>query len=272
MGRLAIIAGKGRQPVDIRDVAVSNGETPLIIRLEEHCAFQFSDDETADFSLGQLGAALEYMKNRGCDRIVAAGKINRPPLNPLTMDADTIRLLGKVLLKGDDSALKIVSHYLQDKGFQFLPVSMFLADRYIPFGFSCGRSLQPAELASAKIAIQLLDALGSLDVGQAAIIQGERVLAIEAAEGTDAMIARAASFVYSLQPEPLFVKMAKTNQDKNQDPPGFGLATLHQLAQHNIRLAILEPEAVFLVEHLDVIEKEAKSAGITILASDVVLK
>ena len=79
MGRLAIIAGKGRQPVDVRDVAVSNGETPLIIRLEEHCAFPFSDDETADFSVGQLGATLEYMKKRGCDRIVAAGKINRPP-------------------------------------------------------------------------------------------------------------------------------------------------------------------------------------------------
>ncbi len=270
MGRLAIIAGKGPQPADIISAATDAGEHPLIIRIKAHCEDTFDNHETADFSLGQIGAVIDFIKKKGCSRIVMAGKVNRPPLNPLAMDADSMRLLGQVLLKGDDAALEIIAAYFTNRGFEFVPQSQFLKDRFLPYGFRCGRNLDKAELESAHTAIRLLRSIGDLDVGQAAIIQGERILAIEAAEGTDVMIERAGHFVQNMQPSALFVKMAKSAQNLEQDPPGFGTQTIRALISNGISLAVIEPETVFLVESRNVIEKTAISEGLAILSSDLI--
>lgn len=271
MGRLAIIAGKGPQPADIVDAALQAGETPFVVRLKSHCTSEFEQAEVADLSLGQVGTMLELMSQHGCDRVVMAGKVDRPPLNPLAMDTESMRLLGQVLLKGDDKALHIISQYFASRGFEFVPQSIFLKNRFFPYGFRAGRDLSPEEYESAKIACGLLKSLGGMDVGQSAIIQGERVLAIEAAEGTDDMISRAGEFVQNVQPAAIFVKMTKSAQNPEQDPPGFGKATIKQLIAHGIAIAIIEPEKVFLVENRHDIEKTADQEGLALLSSDLII-
>jgi len=271
MGRLAIISGKGPQPADIARSALNKGENPLIIRIKQHCEDSFAELEVADFGIGELGKAIAYMKAAGCDRAVLAGLVNRPPLNPLALDKEAYTLLAKVLLKGDDSALEAVTAYFADNDISILPQSGFLDDRFLPKQFHQGRELSQAEKESAQRAINTLNALGYLDIGQSVIAQGDRILAIEAAEGTDEMIARSSSLIQKQSPSAVFVKMAKTGQNRQIDPPGFGEQTLEKLVSAGIDIAIIEAEHVFLTQERDQLLKKAKASNIVLITTDMLI-
>lgn len=272
MGRLAIISGKGPQPADIARSAQAKGETPVIIRIKHHCELDFPDLEVVDFDIGELGAAMRFMKDAACDRAVLAGLVNRPPLNPLALDKEAYKLLANVLLKGDNSALEVVTAYFQRHNITILPQSCFLNDRFLPKQFHQGRKLTKAETESAQLAITTLNALGNLDIGQSVIAQGNRILAIEAAEGTDEMIARSQNLIQRQRPSAIFVKMAKTGQNRQFDPPGFGEQTLNKLAQAGVEIAILEAEDVFLTQERSELLAIAKRHKIVLVSTDMLIE
>ncbi len=270
MGRLAIISGKGPQPADIAKSARDRGEAPLIIRIKQHCEDSFAECEVADFAIGELGAAISHIKSAGCDRVVFAGLVTRPPLNPLALDKEAYKLLGKVLLKGDNSALEAVADYFESHQIKVLPQSSFLDDRFLPKQFHQGRALEQIEIQSAQRAIATLRALGQLDIGQSVVAQGDRILAIEAAEGTDEMIARSTPLIQTDCPSAVFVKMAKSGQNLAFDPPGFGEHTIKQLTSAGIKIAVIEPEHVFLTQERETLLALAEHCGIVLVSTDMV--
>ena len=267
-GRLAIIAGRGQQPLDVERAARARGETPFIIRIKQHCAADFPHSEVVDFGIGQLAAAVDAMRQAGCSRLIMTGKVDRPPLNPLSLDSEALRLLGRVIFKGDDAALTIISGYFREKGFELLAQNHFLEGRQIEPGYHFGRTLSPDERQAISCGIDTLEALGRLDVGQSVMVQGHRVLAIEAAEGTDLMIDRAAELIEPQGGCVAFVKMSKSGQNPEQDPPGFGCMTAQKLASYGVTIIALEPVHVFLADELANIEELAASQSLIITSTD----
>ena len=102
------------------------------------------------------------------------------------------------------------------------PSPSFLDDRFLPKQFHQGRALEQIEIQSAQRAIATLRALGQLDIGQSVVAQGDReILSIEAAEGTDEMIARSTPLIQTDRPSAVFVKMAKSGQNLAFDHPAL---------------------------------------------------
>lgn len=256
MGRLGIIAASGDLPLQLAKAAQSQGETPFIICLDGQIDQDYTAFSHVSFAPGQLKSITDALLTQGCDRLLLAGKFTRPSLSHLKLDSAGAALLGRLALKGDDKALRLVSEYFASHQIVILPNTDFLPDRVLPEGYHFGRALHAAESAALGLAVRVLSQLGGLDVGQAVITQQDRVLAIEAAEGTQELIARTAQLIDKSTDAAVFVKMTKSQQDKALDMPVIGLETVQSLARAGIAVIGVSAGHTMLADTLEALEAE----------------
>ena len=254
MGRLGIIAARGTLPLELAQAAQSRGERPYIICLEGQSDADYSAFEHGIFAPGQLKAVTRALGQSGCDRLLLAGKFTRPSLRQLKLDSTGAALLGRLALKGDDTALRLISVYFASHQITVLPNTDFLPERLLAKGYHFGRPLNEGEEAALRLGVVLLSAIGHLDVGQAVIAQQDRILAIEAAEGTAAMIARTADLIDNSADGVVFVKMAKSRQDKALDMPVIGIETIESLAKAGVQVIAVEASHTMLADSLEAVE------------------
>lgn len=262
MGRLGIIAARGPLPLQLVQAAQKKGETPFIISLKGQCDHSFDGVETVQLPVGKVGAITEHLKAASCDRLALVGQFKRPSIADISFDKAGLALMGRLMLTGDDAALRIVASYFAEQGIIVVATADYLPDSVLPHHFVSAREITSGEVRAIRHACQVLDRLGDMDVGQSVIVQQHRVLAIEGAEGTNQMIARAAPFIDSSQPDAVFVKLAKSGQDINLDMPVFGLDTLHHLQQAGISAICLDGGRLMLADPLADIVSATDKAGI----------
>jgi hypothetical protein len=184
--------------------------------------------------------------------MVLVGKVVWPSLSTLRPDASGVKLLGKLVKRGDDSVLRVITHYFEEHGIITIPVNKFLADRAMPFGHVAGPTLSAEGQTLIEIGVDVLDRLGDSDVGQAAVLQNGRVLAIEAAEGTTAMLNRSTGLIDMQAGPAVFVKMQKSGQDQRLDTPFIGIETLQAAIGSGIQVLAIETGKVLLADDVQV--------------------
>ena len=264
MARLAVIAGKGTLPVTLADSARSRGEEVVIIRIAGQADADFSAFEVFDAPLGAVGQARDLIQQAGCDRVVMVGKINRPSLSQLKPDAAAVKLLARAVGRGDDALLRVISEFLAEAGIETLSPKRFLPGAMMPAGIVTG-SLADELRRDIDGGKAVLDALGKHDVGQGAVLQDARVLAIEGAEGTDGMLRRVATLIDPAAPPAVFVKRRKSGQDARLDIPVVGEETLRLAAESGVRVVALEAGGVMLAAEPETLWELASGLDITVI-------
>lgn len=273
MGRLAIIAAKGSQPRLLAHAARAAGEIPFIIGLNNQVDADFSDFEYLEIPVGQIGALLDSLAERGIQKICLSGKFFRPSLHTLKPDSHAVKLISKALFSGDDKALKIVRNFFEERGFQMVSETDYLRLDTLSSGEIFGPPLSDGQHKAVATGIDALYQLGALDVGQCIITQKQRVIAIEGAEGTNEMIRRATDYLL-ISPDVAesqdiaFIKMAKLSQDMMLDPPVFGRETMELLIKAGVSVIGLHAEKCRLSDPRDELITASTAAGITLLATD----
>ena len=264
MGRLGIIAAQGPLPLQLAKAARSKGEEPYIIRLNGQCDCSFEGFESICLPVGKVSAVMASLKQAKCDKLALVGQFKRPAFADISLDKSGLALMGRLMLTGDDSALRIVAAYFDEQNIAVVSNAEYLPQQVLPLFYRTQRQFTAGEGDAAKHARTVLDSLGELDIGQSVIVQQRRVLAIEGAEGTNEMIVRTAELIDESQPDTVFVKMAKSGQDITLDMPVFGLETLLHLEKSGIKAVCLEGEKIMLADPLDIISAAADKAGISI--------
>ena len=208
---------------------------------------------------------------QGIDQLVMVGKVVWPSIGALRPDFDGVKLLGKMITKGDDNVLRFIAAYFAEKGIKTIAPDRFLPDRKMPLGIihngisaDQGVINREGDGAIAR-GVSVLVALGKYDVGQSIIVQNGRVIAIEAAEGSDAMIARSATLLDPDGGVACFVKMAKSAQDLRLDMPVFGSDTVQSAAMAGLSLLAIEAETVLLADNMASIQTTCAEQGITLI-------
>jgi DUF1009 family protein len=190
-------------------------------------------------SVGQFGTFCRVARREGCRDVVFIGAMVRPTIWQIRPDFKTLRLLPRVFgiyRGGDDHLLKGVAAIFEEHGFHLIGAHAVAPEILMPEG-ALGRE-RPSERDQADIAkgLALLNASSPFDVGQAVIVADARVLAIEAAEGTDCMLARIAELRRSgriavATGRGVLVKAAKRDQDRRLDLPSIGPQTIEGAAR-----------------------------------------
>jgi DUF1009 family protein len=253
MTHLAIIAGRGVLPLQVAKAAAELGYEVFIFAIEGQADAVFDGFKVKSVRLGAIGQIQRQLNACGCGELVMVGTVSWPSLAALRPDVVAIRLLSKLVRRGDDSVLRVIAQYFAEHGITTLPVSKFLADRAMPLGHVAGPPLDADGQTMIEIGVDLLDRLGNSDVGQAVVVQNGRILAIEAAEGTSAMLARSAELIDSHAGVAVFVKMKKLGQDQRLDTPFIGGDTLQVAVVAGIHVLAVEAGAVMLADDLPLI-------------------
>lgn len=271
MKRLAIIAGKGHLPIDVARTATAEGYDVLLLPIEGQADADFTGYQVSSIRLGGIGKTRSIIKQHGIDQLVMVGKVVWPAIAALRPDFDGIKLLGKMITKGDDNVLRFIAAYFAEKGIETIAPDHFLPDRKMPLGviyngISADQgALSPEGKGAIACGVSVLNALGTHDVGQSVIVQNGRVIAIEAAEGSDAMIARSKTLLDPDGGVACFVKMAKSAQDLRLDVPVFGGDTVRFAAIAGLSLLAVEAETVLLADDLASIRTICAAHGITLI-------
>ena len=226
-------------PFALADSLARRGVTPVLFAIKGAC-----DAEQAErfrhhwIALGQIGRATKLFREEGCRDLVFIGTLVRPALSEVRLDFGTLRAIGKIWASfrgGDDHLLSGIGRIFEAQGFRMVGIKDVAPDLLLPEGAMTGN--RPDERASADIARgrEVLRALGSFDIGQAAVVIDGHVVAIEDIEGTDALLARIARLrgegrIRSPRGRGVLVKAPKAGQDLRYDLPTIGPRTVEGAA------------------------------------------
>ena len=268
MTRLAIIAGKGQLPLDVAAAANAGGFDVLILPIKGQADADFTTYLTMPIRLGVIGETSTIMVQHKIEKLVMVGKVSWPSMAALRPDFDGVKLLGKMMTKGDDNALRHVTTYFAEKGVETMAVDAFLPHRKMPLGLIAGAEPDVQSMAMIAVGAAILAALGKHDVGQSVIVQNGRVIAIEAAEGSDAMIARTAALLDPDGGIACLVKMRKSAQDFRLDMPVVGCNTISSAVNAGLSLLAIEADSVLLADDIVPIKALCKVHGVTLIGID----
>ena len=268
LSRLGIVAGGGPLPGRLIDACRRENRDVFVL------AFHGQTDD-GDFGatphkwsrLGAAGENLQALREAGVEDLCMVGRFRRPSLSEIRPDLRGAAFLARVGFRslGDDALLQALRRELEEReGFRLVGPHEILGDLLAVPG--CPTRLVPDETAHADIrrGLEVARALGRLDAGQGAVVQEGVVLAIEAAEGTDAMLARCRALRRD-GPGGVLVKARKPQQDDRLDLPTIGCATVAAAAAAGLRGIAIEAGAALIVDRTEVVEA-ADRAGLFVVS------
>lgn len=254
--KLGIIAGGGHLPLKLAEACEAQDRAFFILAIEGAAELAaLTHLPHASVRIGAVGEALEQLRKNAVRELVMAGAVKRPSMSSLMPDALGLKLMGTLGLKlfaGDDALLKALVAFFESEGFKVVGADDVLSDLLALEG--CLSEKQPDAQAKKDIALGLrvAKAIGALDVGQAAVVENEYVLGVEAAEGTDALIARCALLCRE-KGRAVLVKAAKPDQESRADLPAIGPQTIERLHAAGFAGVAVEAGATLLLDREEII-------------------
>ena len=263
--RLGILAGAGELPVRIIERCKATGREVFVIAFEDQTPpATVAGVPHAWVRLGAAGRAVELLHGAGARELVLAGRIHRPSLAALRPDAWGARFMVKAAMMGDDGLLRaLVAEMERREGFRVVGVDELLPEALAPEGVLGAHRPDARAQADIERGFEVAHGLGALDVGQAVVVQQGLVLAVEAIEGTDAMIARAACLAREGEGGVL-VKVRKPGQERRADLPTIGVTTVQAAAAAGLKGVAIEAGATLVVGR-DEVTRAADDAGLFVI-------
>jgi len=237
-GRLGIIAGRGPLPCVLAESATARGLPLHIVAIRGEAREEIERFPHTWIKWGEIGKMFAALDKNGCGDLVIIGGVNRPDLANVRFDLGAIKTLPFLLSLGkggDDHVLSRIVRFFEDKGYRVHGAGDVAPELLAGEGRLGDKAPSAEDRADIDMAIDVVRALGRFDVGQAAVVVKGHVLAVEAAEGTDAMLARCAELREAGRAgrggrAGVLVKAPKPGQEERVDLPTIGPETVKKAA------------------------------------------
>ncbi len=266
--KLGLIAGNGRFPFLVLDAARAQGYDVTVIATREE-AFKDLDDAARAagaaihwISIGQLGTCIKLLKQAGATRAVMAGQVKHSRIfGNIVPDTTFMKLLATLPFKNTDGLIGAVAGVLRDHGIELVDSTALLEPLLAGAGVMTARHPSEEERKDLDFGYPLADAIAGHDIGQTIAVKDRAVVAVEAMEGTDEVIARAGRLA---GPGVRIVKVAKPKQDMRFDVPVVGLATIQAMRAAGAVALSIDAGRTLMFDKAAVLAS-ADDAGITIV-------
>jgi DUF1009 family protein len=267
--KLGLIAGNGRFPFLVLDAARGAGHDVTVIALKEET---FPDLATAAarspaapvhwISLGQLGRCVSLLKDAGVEKAVMAGQVKHTRLfADIVPDMTLLGVLMRLKARNTDALISGVADVLRDQGIDLIDSTAFLSSLLARPGVLTARAPNEEQQADLDFGCRVADTVAGLDIGQTIAVKSAAVVAVEAMEGTDTVIARAGQLAGR---GVRIVKVAKPNQDMRFDVPVIGVSTIEAMNAAGADVLSIDAGKTLMIDGEAVI-RAADEAGICIV-------
>lgn len=261
MSRTALIAGTGALP----RLLAARLEAPLVCALDGFVPQGVAVDQV--FRVERLVPFLRLLEEHGITRVAFAGAVSRPRLDPSLFDPATAQMVPRLMAAlqgGDDATLRAVIAIFEEAGFEVAGIDVLAPDLLPDAGVLAG-SVTPRDEADAARAAAIVQALGSVDVGQGCVVAQGLCLAVEALPGTDAMLDWVAATRRLPGPSGLLYKAPKPGQDRRVDLPAVGVETLRRAHAAGLAGVAFAAGGVLLLDRA-AMQAEAEKLGLFLWA------
>ena len=272
---LAILAAGGNVPFQVASAAAAAGRKVLVIGLEGEADDRLRAFPFTSIKWGQFGRVEGLVSAHGARDVVLIGSISkRPDFRNIGVELGTLRLLPRILkamIGGDDQVLGNVIAYLEECGFHVIGAHEVAPELVATAGQLAGPRAAQAMLDDARVAMEAARSIGERDIGQAAVAVNGLVVAVEAAEGTDAMLERvkdlhAMGRVKWSGRAGVLAKRSKPRQDLRVDMPTIGPRTVTAVVKAGLAGIVIEAGRVMIAERAETIDA-AEASGTFILGA-----
>ena len=268
MSRIGLIAGNGRFPFLALQGARSLGHDVTVVAVKEEAfpelegAARAAGADLHWVSLGHLGKCIKILKQAGVRQALMAGQVKHAKLfSGIMPDLTLLAVLTKLRSKNTDALISAVAEVLRGEGIELLDSTAFLEPLLARPGTLSRAVPSPADLEDLAFGYRMADAIAALDIGQTIVVKDKAVVAVEAMEGTDGVIARAGEIAGG---GTHVVKVAKPRQDMRFDVPVVGVATIEAMKRAGASLISIDAGKTLIVDGEKFFEA-ANGAGVVVV-------
>jgi UDP-2,3-diacylglucosamine hydrolase len=264
LGDWGLIAGNGDFPFLVLEGARSRGIDMAVIAIREEAspALESAAKRLHWISLGELSRGIDLLHQEGVKHAVMAGQVKHNKIfSSIRPDWRLAKLLFSLPSKNTDSLIGAVARVLQDEGIELVDSTKFLGPLLPAAGILTRRAPDAEELADIEYGRKAAQQIAGLDLGQTVIVRDRACVAIEAMEGTDETIERAARITGGLRL--VVVKVSKPRQDMRFDVPVIGAKTIEVMKRANATALAIDAGRTLLFDR-DVLIQTANDGGIAI--------
>lgn len=275
MKKLGLIAGGGELPVRLARQCQASGRPVFVLRLKGMADPALAEFDGADAGIAELGKGVKALKRANCEAVCFAGIVKRPDFASLKPDLRGLKALPGVIAAarhGDDALLRFLVGEFESEGFAVEGAHEVATALTLPHGPLGRLKPAPSHILDLHKAFHVAGEIGRLDVGQGAVVCEGLVLAVEAQEGTDAMLARCAALPEELRGslkhrKGVLAKRPKPIQEQRVDLPAIGVATVIAAAKAGLAGIVGEADKVLVMDHAAV-AKAADECGLFVYGLD----
>jgi DUF1009 family protein len=266
---LAILCGGGAFPLEVAGAARRAGREPFLVGIVGATDSAIDGYPHVWVRLGEVDKLFGALRARGVVEMAMIGAMTRPEFADLRLDWGAVKRVAKLaqlFRRGDNGLLAGLAEIFEREGIRIVGAHEIAPRLLAPAGSFTVRTPSALDEKDIALGARLLGALSEFDAGQGAVVGAGRVLAIEAAEGTDAMLARVAEMRASGRlrfsgSAGVFVKAPKRGQDLRLDMPAIGPATIENAAKARLRGVAVAAGRVLVAER-ERCSREADAAGL----------
>jgi DUF1009 family protein len=274
-GTLGIICGGGAFPLVVAEAALKAGRKVFLLPIYGFAEASVERYPHEWIHIGAFGKLSGALRRNGCRQVVFVGTVLRPSIATLRVDWGSLKLLPRVLgmfRGGDDHLLTSVGRIFEEHGFELVGAHEIAPDILVPPGVLGGHQPGSEDIDAAHFGQEVVRALGPFDIGQGVVVGGRRVLAVEAAEGTDLMLERCRELrangrIKLRHKAGVLVKAPKPGQDRRLDLPSIGPRTIELAAEAGLAGVAVEAGGVIAANIEDIV-RIADEKGLFIIGLD----
>lgn len=274
-GPVVVLAGGGGLPVSVAEALDRAARPSRVIAFRGFADKAMRRRADAVVDLLDVAGALALLDAWRPSAVVLAGAVSRPSPAAFLGALAAIRNqteLRRLLARGDDHLLRAVVAMLEERGHRVVGAHEIAPDLLAPAGILSRARPSADDMAAIRVGFRCLADLSPYDIGQALVAQGERVVAIEGAEGTDRMLKRVGALSSGLFRRPrrsgaILVKSAKTGQERRVDLPAVGPRTIRAAARAGLAGVAIGAGQTIMVERAAMVA-EADGLGLFLVALD----
>ncbi|GGL27811.1 UDP-2,3-diacylglucosamine pyrophosphatase [Caulobacter rhizosphaerae] len=248
-------------PVELAQHCEAAGRPFAVMRLKSFAQPVLARYPGVEVGLGEFGKVFKALREEGCEAVCFAGVVDRPDFSTIKPDLRGLAVIPGLVnaaRKGDDALLRRLLAEFEKEGFAIEGAHEVRGEMTLPRGALGKHAPKETHVADMDRALDVARAIGALDVGQGAVVCDGLVLAVEAQEGTDAMLRRVADLPHAIRgnaeaPRGVLAKAPKPIQETKVDLPTIGVATVQRAARAGLAGVVGEAGRLLIVDRDQVI-------------------
>lgn len=266
MSIIGIIAGSGQFPFLVARGAKKMGHTVVAVGFDGNTDEKIAEECSAylQVNIGQVGKLIEFLKAQGVTQLCMAGAINKPKAVAIKPDFRATKMLFKLAgNRGDDAILRLFAEEIKSEGIEVVKPEVLVPSLlHSEHGLLAGPVPTSEQWEDIILGWEKAKAIGLHDIGQCVAVCMGAIVAVEAIEGTDALIRRAGELISS---GTTLVKVFKPRQDERLDKPSLGSQTIQLLVEHKFACLAFEAGKVLFFDREESL-RMAHEHGISVIA------